>query len=75
MRMSNIPVNFELQDLCALEDDEIHNLVCYIRCLRPILENMNCCNTSQEAYIEAFRVEHMLKMSHMLKSRMRQGKP
>ena len=55
----------ELQDICELEEDEIHDLVRYIRGLRPnILENMNFCKTSQEAYLEAFRVEHMLRRSH-----------
>ena len=52
----------ELQDICELEEDEIHDLVRYIQGLRPdILENMSFCKTSQEAYLEAFRIEHMLR--------------
>ena len=55
----------ELQDICKLEEDETHDLVRYIQGLRlDILENMNFCKTSQEAYLEAFRVEHMLRRSH-----------
>ena len=50
----------ELQDICKLED-EIHDFVHYIIGLKPnILENMNHCKTS-EAYIEAIRVEHVLR--------------
>ena len=56
----------DLQYLCELEEDEIHDLVRYIRGLRlDILEKMNHCKTSQDAYIEVFRAEHMPKWSHM----------
>ena len=57
----------ELQDIYELEEDEIHDLVRYIRDLRPdSLDNMNFCKTSQVAYLEAFHVESMLRHgSHM----------
>ena len=46
-----------------------YNLVHYVRGLPlNILENMNHCHTSQEAYFEAFLVEHMLRQSRMQQS-------
>eukprot|EP00268_Persea_americana_P014206 TRINITY_DN16298_c2_g2_i6.p1 TRINITY_DN16298_c2_g2~~TRINITY_DN16298_c2_g2_i6.p1 ORF type:complete len:103 (-),score=12.38 TRINITY_DN16298_c2_g2_i6:100-408(-) len=62
----NIPTNFESCKTCKLEEDETHDLVHYFKGLRPdILENMNNYKTSQEAYLEAFRVERMLRRSYM----------
>ena len=59
----------ELQVKCELEEKEIHDFVHYIGGLQPnILENMIYCQTSEEAYLEAFRVERMLRRSHMQQS-------
>ena len=56
----------ELQYLCVLEEGKIHDLICYIRGLRPdIIENMNYCQSIQEAYRVAICVEHMLTRSRM----------
>ena len=52
----------ELHEICELEENERHDLARYVHGLRPdILENMTYCKTSQKAYLEAIRVEHMLK--------------
>ena len=51
-----------LQEKCGLEDDEEHNLISFIRGLRPeIVEKMNDTKNIHEAYWEAIRVERMLK--------------
>ena len=51
----------ELQNIYELEEDEIHDLARYVQGLRSdILENMNYCKSSQEAYLEAIRVERIL---------------
>ena len=63
----NIPRQFqELQDICKLKEGTTHDLPHYVKGLRPdIMENMNHCNNNNEAYLEAFRVERMLRRSHM----------
>lgn len=54
----------ELQDICELDEDETHDLVRYVSGLKPdIVDNMNYGKTSQEAYLEAIRVERMLRRS------------
>ena len=62
----NIPANFGSCKTCELGEDEMHDLAHHVKGLRPdILENMNYCKTSQEAYLKAIRVEHMLRRSCM----------
>ena len=57
---------------CELEEYEIHDLACYVRGLRPdILVNMNYYKTSQEEYLEAIRVERMLRRSRKQQCRQR----
>ena len=56
-----------LQDKCGLEDDEEHDLISFIRGLRPeIVEKMNDTKNIHEAYWEAIRVERMLKRYHLV---------
>ena len=55
-----------LQDSCGLEYDEKHNLISFLRGLRPdIVERMNDCKTIHEACWEAKPVERMLKRYHL----------
>ena len=43
------------QDVCGLDDNEEHDLTCFLMGLRSdILEKMNDCMTFHEAYFEAF---------------------
>ena len=54
----------KLQQVCELEQNELHDLNRFIRGWRPnILQNMNYCKTIHDAYWEAIRVERMLKRS------------
>ena len=57
---------WELQDLSELEEGATNDLAHYVRGLTlDIVENMNYCKTSQEAYLKAIWVERMLKKSRM----------
>ena len=65
-----------LQDKCGLEDDEEHELISFIRGLRPeIVEKMNDTKNIHEAYWEAIRVERMLKRSHLVEVTPPEEKP
>ena len=49
-----------------MEDDEEHDLISFVRGLRPnIVERMSDCKTIHEGYWEAIRVERMLKRSYL----------
>ena len=62
----------ELLDICELEEDAIHDLDRYVRGLIvDIVENLNYCKTIQDAYLEALRVERMLRRSRMQQFRQR----
>ena len=65
--MLNTLTNFSrLQDACGIEDDEVHDLISFLKGLRSdIVEKMNGCKTIHEAYWEAICVEHMPKQSHL----------
>ena len=55
-----------LKDACGMEDDEEHDLISFVRGLRPnIVERMSDCKTIHEAYWEAIRMERMLKRSYL----------
>ena len=52
----------ELQYLGALDESELHELIRFMRGLRPdIEENMTYCKTIQEAYRQVIRFEHMFR--------------
>lgn len=56
----------ELYNLHAPDESPTHDLACYIKGLRPdVWEKLKVCQTVQEAYKKAIRVEHMLRWSHM----------